>query len=163
MAHRVGIQLSNLVAAIGVVEGSLYGFSGNVAGVPPAEAPVSVLILHGDQDTVIPLCATTGVASQEQTFNYWVGPSANNCTIFDTTAPLCDAQGNITSVSEKDATGCLGNVEVKYYKLEGGAHVWYNTPMNVPGQIPYNPAFNATTGVTTNDILWNYFASHSKP
>jgi polyhydroxybutyrate depolymerase len=163
MTHRVGIQLSNLVAAIGVVEGTLYGFNGNVQGIPPAVAPVSVLILHGDKDTIIPCCVTTGMASQEQTFDYWTGPSANTCAVFDTTAPLCDAQGNITSVSEKDATGCLGNAEVKYYRLEGGIHTWYMQSMNILGQAPYNPAFNTTTGVTTDDILWNFFAAHSKP
>jgi hypothetical protein len=28
---------------------------------------------------------------------------------------------------------------------------------------PYNPHLNATTGVTTNDVIWNFFASHPKP
>jgi poly(3-hydroxybutyrate) depolymerase len=103
------------------------------------------------------------VALQEQTFNYWTSPTANNCGSFDTTAPLCDAQGNITSVFEKDATACQGSTEVKFYKLEGGVHEWYTIPMDIPGQAPYNPDFNSTTGVTTDDILWNYFSSHPKP
>jgi hypothetical protein len=34
--------------------------------------------------------------------------------------------------------------------------------MNIPGQSPFNPDFDATTGVTTDEILWNFFASHPK-
>lgn len=162
MAHRVGVQLSDLVAAIGVVEGTLVS-PGDPANVPAAVAPVSVLMLHGDQDATVPCCSAPPVASQEQTFNYWAGPTANACTTFDTTQPLCDAQGSLTAVLEKDATGCHGSAEVRFYRLGGGAHLWYTTPMNVADQVPYNPAFDSTTGVTTDDILWNFFATHPKP
>lgn len=84
MAHRVGVQLSSLVAAIGVVEGTLVS-PGAVSDVPAAGGPVSVLILHGDQDP------------------------------------------------------------------------------NVAGQTPYNPDFDASTGITSDDILWRFFAAHPKP
>jgi polyhydroxybutyrate depolymerase len=163
MSHRLGVQLSDLVAGIGVVEGALFDqASVNSPPVPPALAPSSVLILHGDQDTTIPCCGSTSVASQDQTFGYWTGTSADSCSTFDTTAPLCDSQGNITSVVEKDATNCSGKTEVKFYKLVGGIHTWYTSPMDVAGQIPFNPHFNSTTGVTTTEILWNFFAAHPK-
>jgi len=136
--------------------------------VPPAIAAVSVLIFQGDQDSKVPYCGGVQpggatVASQDATFNYWAGASANNCSGVDTTAPLCDAQGKITQVVEKDATGCKGSAEVRFYRLIGGGHQWYTTPMNVAGQAPYNPDLNSTTGVTTNDILWNFFIAHPKP
>jgi polyhydroxybutyrate depolymerase len=162
-AHRVGIEMSDVVAAVGIVEGTLFGFSGNLQGIPPAVAPVSVQIFHGDADSVIPYCAQQGVASQEVTFNYWIQTAANDCTALDSSLPLCDAQGNITSLDEKDGAGCNGGVEVKIYRLIGGVHAWYSTAMNVPGQVPYNPDFDSTTGTTTNDILWNFFAAHPKP
>jgi len=160
MAHRVGVELSSVVAAIGVVEGTLVS-PGAVSSVPAAAAPVSVLILHGDQDPTVRCCSAPPVASQEETFNYWAGPSANSCTTFDTTQPICDAQGNPTAI-EKRASGCSGGTEVRYYRLEGGVHLWYTVPMNVSGQAPYNPAFDATTGTTTDDILWKFFAAHPK-
>jgi polyhydroxybutyrate depolymerase len=171
MSHRVGVELSDLVAAIGVVEGSLDAVSPGdtqAHAVPPAVAPVSVLIFHGDQDAQVPYCGGVQpggaeVASQDQSFGYWTGASANNCSTVDATALLCDGSGNITLVVEKDATGCKGNVEVKFYRLIGGMHQWYLTPMNVSGQVPYNPNFDAMTGTTTNNILWNFFAAHPKP
>jgi polyhydroxybutyrate depolymerase len=160
MAHRVAVQLSDVVAAIGVVEGTLVS-PGDPANVPPPLAPVSVLMLHGDQDPTVPCCSLPPVASQEQSFNYWIGPSANACSTVDTSQPICDSGGNPVAV-EKDAKGCRGNTEVKYYRLEGGVHLWYTGPMNVSGQSPFNPDFDASTGVTTDDILWNFFASHPK-
>jgi polyhydroxybutyrate depolymerase len=163
MSHRLGVQLSDVVAGIGVVEGALFNnASANSPPVPPAVAPTSVLILHGDQDTTLPCCGTPSDASQDQTLGYWTGTSADSCMNFDTTALLCDSQGNITSVVEKDATNCLANTGVRYYRLIGGIHTWYTVPMNVPGQSPFNPDFNSTTGITTTDILWNFFAAHPK-
>jgi poly(3-hydroxybutyrate) depolymerase len=63
---------------------------------------------------------------------------------------------------EKNATNCSAMTEVKLYKLIGGTHTWYTSPMNVAGQVPLNPDFNSTTGITTTEILWNFFAAHPK-
>ena len=159
MSHRLGVQLSDLVAGIGVVEGAL--FYGSPRPVPPAVGPVSVLILHSDLDTTIPYCGTPADASQEQSFNYWTGTSADSYSSFDTPVALCDGQGNISAEVEKDATNCSGNTEVKFYKLIGEVRTWYAIPMNVSGQVPFNPDFNSNTGSTTRDILWNFFATHA--
>ena len=162
MAHRLGVQLSDLVAAIGAVEGAISS-DGNSTPVPSVVAPVSVVMLHGDQDQTVLYCGSRLDASQEESFNYWAGTSANSCSSLDTSLALCDSQGNITTVVEKDATSCSGNTEVKFYKLIGGAHPWNTGPMDDPSQVPFNPGFNSTTGITTTDILWNFFAAHPKP
>ena len=62
----------------------------------------------------------------------------------------------------KSATSCRGNTQVTFYKLIGGGHLWYANPMNTPGQVPFNPHLTGTTGVTTNDIIWSFFAAHSR-
>ena len=127
MTHRVGIELSNQIAAIAVVAGAVAANPGDSAPHPalpqsPAGA-VSVLILHGDQDVKVPYwggISTAGHAnfsSQEETFNYWTAAAANNCSSFDTAMPLCDAQGNISAVVEKDATSCRGSMEVRLFRL----------------------------------------------
>ena len=159
LAYRAAVQFSDRVAAIGVVGGSLFNTETGTPAVPAALGPVSVLILHGDAEGY---CGTSLVASQEETFNYWAGAMANGCSRVDPAAPLCDSQRSITPVVEKSATGCAGNTEVRLYKLIGGQHTWYTAPMNVPGLSPYNPELHAATGVTTNDIIWNFFAAHPK-
>ena len=60
------------------------------------------------------------------------------------------------------AGGCTADAEVRFYKLLGGTHTWNTVPMNVSGQAPFNPGFDAGTGVTTTDILWRFFAAHFK-
>lgn len=162
MAHRLGVQASDLFAAIGPVEGTLFS-SPNPDLVPSALAPVSVIALHGDQDTTVHYCGSSTDASQEDSFNYWAGSSANSCSSVDTASPLCDAQGDITAVVEKDATSCSASTEVKFYKLIGGDHEWYNVPMNVSGGVPFNPDFDSSTGIITTNIIWNFFATHPKP
>jgi polyhydroxybutyrate depolymerase len=158
MTHRAAIQLSDLVAAVAVTEGTVVS-PGSIQNVPAPLGPVSVLMLHGDLDPTVLYCGGQAYASQEQSFNYW--SAANRCSTTDTAAPLCDAQG-VTSVAEKGASGCAQGTEVKFYKLLGGQHDWYTFPMNAPGSSPFNPDFDARSGITTDDIVWNFFASHPK-
>jgi len=70
-----------------------------------------------------------------------LGALADGCSAFDTTSPLCDSHGAITSVTERDATQCRAIAGVRFYRLAGGIHAWYNTPMDISGQVPYNAKF----------------------
>jgi polyhydroxybutyrate depolymerase len=157
MAVRVGVELSDLVAAIAPLSASLRQ-SGDGVATPAARGPVSVIMLHADQDQTLPYCGGFDAASQDTTFNYWV--AANAAVNLDTTTPLCDANGNLTAVNEKDATGGLSNTEVKFYRLIGTGHfaVYNNADL-----VLFNPNFNATTGELSNDIVWKFFAAHPKP
>ena len=180
MAQRVGVELSDRVPAIGVVEGELYLLSpSSPPSIPNPVAPLSVLFLKGDQDPNNQYCGavfpTFGVteASSDQDFEYWTGSSADRCEHIAPVGPVCesvgvgDAQGHVTpgmpsSLVTKIATGCRKGTEVKLYRLLGGTDDWNQAPMNVPGSIPFNPDLDRATGITTNDILWNFFREHSK-
>ena len=109
LAERAGVELSDLVAGVGDVGGSL--FQGAQVAVPPARAPVSVVILHGDADAY---CGMPLDASQDQTFDYWVGGLADGCGSIDPAAPLCDGQGNVTAVVDKRGDLCRGGSAVRY-------------------------------------------------
>lgn len=180
MAQTVGVALSDRVAAVGVVQGGISViFPGTPQAVPHATAPVSVLLLKGDQDAANFYCGALFQqfdlveASSDQDFDYWAGSSANECSHVHPTGPLCenmgivDPQGNVTlgtptSLTKKEATACKEDTEVKLYRLIGGVDHWNLNPMNVPGQIPFSPDLNDRTGVTTNDILWKFFEEHPK-
>jgi poly(3-hydroxybutyrate) depolymerase len=75
---------------------------------------------------------------------------------------MCEGPETPSTLSEKHASSCKSGVAVQFYKLQGGRHAWYAVPMNVAGSAPYNPLFDSTVGITTNDILWNFFAAHPK-
>jgi len=52
---------------------------------------------------------------------------------------------------------------VTHYELVGGDHEWYTTPLNNPAALPYNSSFGIPQpGITLDDVLWNFFASHPK-
>ena len=180
MAQRVGVELSDRVAAIGVVEGGLYLLSPrSPPSIPDPVAPISVLFLKGDQDPNNQYCGAVfpsfnvTEASSDQDFDYWTGTSADGCEHTWPAGPLCEsvgvgnAQGNVTpgtpsSVATKTATSCRKGTEVKLYRLLGGGDDWNQSPMNVPGALPFNPDFDRGTGTTTNDILWKFFGEHPK-
>ncbi len=180
MAQRVGVELSDRVAAIGVVEGGLYLLSpSNPPSIPSPVAPISVLFLKGDQDPNNQYCGAVfpsfnvTEASSDQDFDYWTGTSADGCEHIAPAGPLCesvgvgDDQAQVTpgtpsSLLTKAATGCRRGTEVKLYRLLGGGDVWNQGPMNIPGVIPFNPEFDPGTGTTTNDILWKFFREHPK-
>ena len=166
MAHRAGAELPDLLAGIASVEGTLSSIqTSDTRTVPPPAGPISVIILHGSSDTTVPYCgggtSTFTDTSQEQTFNYWA--QGDGCTSLNTLTALCDASGNISTVTFKKASSCSSAAEVEIFKLQGGTHTWYLSQMNDPARTPYNPSLDATTGTVTNDILWNFFAAHPKP
>jgi uncharacterized protein (TIGR03437 family) len=164
MSYRAAIELSSRVAAMASVSGTIFGTPFTDQRVaPPAGGPVSVLILHGDVDPAVPYCGVSPdfrYASQDQSFDYWA--ANNGCATLDATARLCSYLAP-SAVAGKRATNCLSNTEVRIYKLIGGVHTWYTQPMDDPNQVPYNPDLNGTLGVTTNDLIWNFFAAHPKP
>ncbi len=165
MTHRAAVELSTRIAAVAPVMGSLYRVYGADPRIPPPPAaPVSALLLNGDSDTAVQYCGFTSsetcLASQDRTFDYWA--ASNGCTTYEPAANLCDGF-TPTAISQKRATNCLDGTEVQIYKLIGGIHTWYWDPMNDPARIPYNPAFNAETGLTLNELIWKFFAAHPKP
>jgi polyhydroxybutyrate depolymerase len=190
MTHRVGVELSDLVAAIAPYEYSMYGFSPPTLGgtIPNAKMPISVLMIFGSHVALPDICGYDDnkgnvLSSMDDAVAYWTGTrqvmggiSANACSSFDTTADFCSAKASPsnpdtqTPLDEKQAGGCAGGVAVQVYKLWGGTHTWYppsvifsNTNCTPTSSPPCNPHFNSSTATDLNDIIWNFFASHPKP
>jgi len=166
MAYRVGIDLSDVVAAIGVVSGGLP--SADVSGLPNSKAPVSVIVLHGSLDG-FSACGFTNpalhssLASQDQVLSYWTGPQANHCKSATSSNFCTGLGGSLTSATSRFGTNCDGGTAVSIYELVGGQHAWYDIPMNDPAKAPYNPMFaNPLPGIVTDDIIWDFFAAHPK-
>lgn len=166
MAQRVGIDLSDIVAAIGAIEGNLP--SADVSGLPDPKAPISVIVLQGSIN-LLNMCGVTNAAphdsllSQDQVFSYWTGRQPNQCGLTTPSTFCTNFAGALASVTQRYGTICNGRNAVTFYELIGGQHTWYGVPMNDPTKTPYNPAFaNPLPGIVTDDILWNFFAAHPK-
>ncbi len=151
MAERVGVEISDLVAAIAPVSGQMEG---QQTPPPPvlmpgkAVAPISVQEWHGTADDVLWPCGygtttyngvTFWLDTVDNTFNYWAAQDA--CTTLSTTNTLCSGSTANSSVTNKIATVCASNVEVEFMWEDGIGHLWE------PGNL---------------SAIWTFFSTHSK-
>jgi len=151
MTERVGVEISDLVAAIAPVSGQMEG---QQAAPPPvlvpgnAVAPISVQEWHGTLDTELPPCnygttvysnVTFYLDTVDDTFNYW--GAQNSCTTLQTTQPLCLNDAPNPNVTGNLATGCTNNVAVQFIWEENVGHVWNSK---------------------NNTAIWQFLAAHPK-
>jgi poly(3-hydroxybutyrate) depolymerase len=150
MAHRVGVEISDLVAAVAIGSGTIVGQPDPPPITLPgaAVAPISVQEWHGTNDTEIPPCNNgktkySGynfyLATVDQSFDYWT--QQNACTTFENSMPLCENGLANPATTGNDATACTNNTEVQFIWEENVGHSWENQ--------------NDTT-------RWLFFAAHPK-
>ncbi|MBV8478403.1 MAG: alpha/beta hydrolase fold domain-containing protein [Acidobacteria bacterium] len=150
MAHRVGVELSDLVAAIVPASGQIVGQPTLPIVLPgPPLSPVSVQEWHGNNDPILQPCNngstkysgyTVVMATVDQSFNYWA--AENGCSQLQSTQPLCANGLPNPNIQQNDATGCANNAEVEF-KWEGNiGHYWE----------------------PSNDLArWQFLSAHPKP
>ncbi|MGO8793610.1 MAG: Ig-like domain repeat protein [Candidatus Sulfotelmatobacter sp.] len=155
MAERVGVEISDLVAAIAPTSGQMEG---QQAAPPPVwtpentvAPPISVQEWQGTEDTELPPCnyGTTNYSgviyyldTVDDTFNYWVGQ--NDCTTLQTTQTLCTNGEATPGLSGNVATGCSGsNTEVQFIWEQGVEHSWL--PSNNPARWTFLSAHPKTS------------------
>lgn len=154
MTERVGVEISDLVAAIAPASGQIEGQLSPpppVLAPGPALAPISVQEWHGTLDTNLWPCnygttkysgVTFTLDTVDDTFNYWAGPNANACTVFQTTQTLCTNGEPTPGLSGNIATGCsASNVEVQFIWEWNVAHSYQQQ---------------------NNTARWLFFAAHPK-
>lgn len=138
MTERVGVEISDLVAAIAPTSGQMEG---QQSAPPPvlapgdALAPISVQEWQGTEDTELPPCnygttvysrVTYYLDTVDDTFNYWVGQ--NQCSTLQTMQTLCTDGSATPGLSGNIATGCTGNnTEVQFIWEQGLGHTWVNS------------------------------------
>jgi len=151
MTQRVGFELSDLVAAIAPVSGTIWVQPQSQTKTPPPPVqPVSVIEFHGTLDDNVPYCGGSGrtawkepgntVASTEDSTQYWV--AANVCHQVSTNQPTCTRgrQPN-PDFTGLVASSCSKNVVVEFVPEVGVGHLW------VKG---------------TESVIWDFFASHGR-
>jgi poly(3-hydroxybutyrate) depolymerase len=158
MSERVGVEISDLVAAIAPVSGPLVNAQGTVPPPLPLPTspspfpPISVMEWQGTADENLWPCGygTTTyssviftVGTVDDTFNYW--KQKDQCTTVETTATLClsgspnsandYASPGIPGDTGNLATGCAvppggQNIQVQFVWEPGVAHTWNQN--NIP-------------------------------
>jgi polyhydroxybutyrate depolymerase len=162
-SHYLGANRASKVAAIApVVGGITEPFDQRFK---PAE-PVSVLIIQGTADSLVPygggrVAASStadrgSVVSTDRAVQMWT--SANACSGEPQVQPLPDRDPNDgTRIEAKTWSACRNGSAVWLYRVDGGGHTWPSGPMYAP---------RALIGRVTNDIdslaIWDFFRAHPK-
>jgi polyhydroxybutyrate depolymerase len=145
MSHTLACELSNRIAAIASVTGSIF-VSQYGTNCHPTR-PVPVMQIHGTADATVPYIGNSTMAPIDSVVKYWV--RKNNCNVVPTTSALPNI--NVTDGCTADhfvyASGTSGST-VEHYRINGGAHTWPGAPISI--------------GVTNQDFsaskeIWRFF------
>jgi polyhydroxybutyrate depolymerase len=166
MSNRLACDLADRIAAVGIV---IANMPVKYADKCKPAAPVSVLIMNGTEDPLVPFnggfvrLTKKGKDRGEDmstavTFDFWLkqaGNSGGGKSVKSALLPDTDPKDK-TRVVKQDYKGA--NAEVVLYTIEGGGHTW-------PGGKQY--LFEAMVGRTSRDInatevIWEFFRENPK-
>lgn len=141
MAHHLGCELDNKVAAIASIAGTM---AVSIEASCSPERAVPVMHIHGDVDTVVPYAGnpTLFLTSVDATLNTWVGEDMCPTTA-DTTAMPDIAMDGLT-VDKIHYDPCVDGTEVLHYKVYGAYHNYFLTGFDI----------------NYNREIWNFFRGH---
>lgn len=153
MCHRLAAELSDRIAAIAPVAGTM------TIEVARPKRPVPVMHFHGTDDRIVPYCGPDrrtprflDFKSVEETVAAWA--RINGCP----QEPVVTAEPNrctdCTTVTRKTYGPGTDGAEVILFVVEGGGHTW-------PGQAsPGRIAGRGTNNISANDLIWEFFQKH---
>ena len=161
MSARLACDLSDKIAAVAIVAASLPT---NVAAACQPAKPVSVMILQGTNDPLVPFnggaLGRNGdrghVLSHELSVRRWV--ALDHCATTPHTQHNPDTAGDGTSIDVEVFSDCAGGNEVRGYTVRKGGHAW-------PGGTQYLPELiigKTTRNMDASEVLWDFFSHHSR-
>jgi len=152
MSHRLAAELSDRIAAIAPVAGTLA-----IAEVKP-KRPVPVMHFHGRADAIVPFAGPRGRTPRtmqflgvDETIAAWL--KANGCPADAKVTAVEDREGNMPVIVRRYGPGRQG-AEVVLVDIENAGHTW-------PGRDGI-VAFigRSTKAISANDMMWEFFQRH---
>ena len=145
LSHRLGCELSDRIAAIGGVAGTIA-----VPSCTPGRS-VPVAHFHGTSDFVVPFNGggAGNAESVDTTIQGWV--QRNGCT--DTSPAVVFQEGDATC---EEYSSCNEGAAVRLCTLQGGGHQW-------PGGESAGPGGTLNMDISASQTLAEFFAAHPMP
>lgn len=158
MAYRLAGALSDKIAAVGIVSGGMFPDQ------PPPRTPISILIMHGKRDRVIPLEGGPAdhrlissyvkerarFLSAQNALDYW--RIANGCKKEMTT----ETMGRIVTQIYRQ---CANNTVVALQVLDNSGHNWPGSPKLIFSEFDDGTHY---LGHDATSVLWSFFAQQRK-
>jgi polyhydroxybutyrate depolymerase len=161
-SHYLAARLSTRIAAIAPVAGGIAEpFRKNFR----PERPVSVLILHGTEDRLVPYLGggvrrgTHGtVLDTAEAAHLWA--RADGCRRAGSAEPLPDADPKDgCRVRRSRWIGGREGTEVVVYEIQGGGHTWPGGPQYLPKLVVGRVCRDFDAAAT----IWAFFRAHPRP
>ena len=148
MSYDLACQLSNRIAAIASVTGSMLTSKLNDCN--PSRV-VPVMQIHGTADATVPYLGNLIFAPIETLVETWVQKNNCNATPIQTDLPDINSSDLTTATRHLYTGGTNGNT-VEFYKINGGGHSWPGAPINI--------------NITNMDFsacreIWRFFSQYS--
>jgi polyhydroxybutyrate depolymerase len=153
MTYWLGSVLSQRLAAIGAVAGTIgrRGEDGRMQMIPAPAHPLSVVVIHGLHDDVMPYDSThavnrargAGAISAPGAVAFW--RTHNECA----PTPRVDTVGGGTTVHELYGP-CARGTAVAFYTVTNATHLWETLDGHDKDGRPF--------GVDAGDLLWRFFS-----
>jgi polyhydroxybutyrate depolymerase len=164
MSYRLALDIPDRIAAIAAVTANLQV---ELAQRKDSGAPVSVLIMNGTEDPLVPWAGGDihlftrkdlgKVISTEDTVRFWV--NRNRCSDVPRVSEEPDrAPDDGTRIRCQVYSGGLKGTEVVLYTVEGGGHTW-------PGGFQYlseKIIGKTSRDMNATDVIWSFFKTHGK-
>lgn len=148
MSFRLACELSNKIAAVGSVTGSM---TPSTLGNCNASHPMPIIQIHGTTDPTVPYNGSAGwTASITNVLNHWA--TFNNCSTVPTVVNVPNTNALDGSTVEKytyeNGDNCS---EVVHFKVTNGQHTWPGSIINLAGT---NYDINASVEI------WNFLSKY---
>jgi polyhydroxybutyrate depolymerase len=158
MTYRLGAELSDIVAAIAPIAGSIGGKTTEDSllwVIPEPTVPVPVIVFHGLLDTYVPyhggLTQGNGsysVLSVNESISFWI--DQNGCYL-KPKRNISESGNIIIDTYVNNET----NADVVLYTIVNGGHAW-------PGGNKFFSSDEPTTEISATDVIWEFFKDHPK-
>lgn len=153
MAHRLGIELSEKIAAIAPVVGAVFGDEDQ------PRAPVSAIMINGMMDESVPY---RGGPTGGRFVSAWDGTPARPA--LDQARFWATAAGCNPSLRSEDrgkylrgVHDCPAPLGVEIYSVKDNGHAWPGGRAGTRrGDVP-------STSLDATDVIWDFFRAHARP
>lgn len=161
MSQLLAARLSRRIAGIAAVAA---GMAPSVAATLAPERPVSILVLNGTDDPLVPygggpVARHRGeTVSTDEIVRRWV--AANRCAKDPEVIQLPDRDPTDgTRVRKTAYTSCAQRSAVVLYTIEGGGHTWPGAAQALPRAI----VGRVSREINATEVIWQFFAAHPQP
>ena len=144
MSYVLACQLSHRIAGIASVTGSMTNQTFDECDV---KHPMPVMQIHGAKDNTVPFEGNDNMKPIDDVMEFWVNYNACNVTPSETIIEDNDGDGLGGTLSVYN--GCMNDVSVELYYLDGLRHQW--------------PSLKGTRvfDIDSASVIWEFFSKYN--